>query len=251
MKKRQVLTRLALADQLVELAGRLRAGQSVAIGGAEAKLPERVSLEAELEVTDGKGELELEIEWPVEALGATPLVGILTGSPNDLEVVLGARDALATLGVPCEVRVLSAHRTPDETVAYVKAAEGRGIEVLIACAGMANHLAGVVAANTALPVIGVPLASGKLGGFDALLSTVQMPPGVPVATVAVDGAKNAGILAARILALKYPELRTRLDEVSVAERARYDRARVDAEVRAAAEPKAKGGPATKPVRGRR
>jgi 5-(carboxyamino)imidazole ribonucleotide mutase len=139
-----------------------------------------------------------------------PLVGILTGSPNDLPTVEKAKQTLEELGVPCEVRVLSAHRTPDLAVEYVRSAEKAGIEVFIACAGLANHLAGAVAAHTLLPVIGVPLAAGPLSGMDALLSTVQMPPGVPVATVAVDGTKNAGFLAARILSIKYPEIGERL-----------------------------------------
>src|SRR5690349_10704509 len=116
-------------------------------------------------------------------------VGILTGSPSDLEVVKKAAEVLEQLGVGCEVKVLSAHRTPERVMKYVTEAPGRGIEVLIACAGMAAHLAGVVAAHTLLPVIGVPLASGALQGVDALLATVQMPPGIPVATVGVDGAK--------------------------------------------------------------
>lgn len=160
---------------------------------------------------------------------SAPLVGILTGSPNDLEVVKGARDVLQSLGVPCEVRVLSAHRTPDLTIEYVRKAEERGIEVIIACAGMANHLAGTVAANSLLPIIGVPLGGRHFSGLDSLLSTVQMPPGVPVATVAVDGAKNAGFLAARVLALKYPEIRSRLEEAMVTERRRYETSVVSAE----------------------
>lgn len=154
--------------------------------------------------------------------GSPVLVGILTGSPNDLPTVEKARDVLEQLGVGCEVRVLSAHRTPDLTVDYVKSAEAAGVEVFIACAGMANHLAGTVAAHTLLPVIGVPLVSGALGGMDSLLSTVQMPPGVPVATVAVDGTRNAAFLAARILSLKYPEIGERLDEARMADRRRYE-----------------------------
>lgn len=154
-----------------------------------------------------------------------PLVGILTGSPNDLPVVEKAQETLDELGVPCEIRVLSAHRTPDLTVEYVRAAEAAGVEVFIACAGLANHLAGVVAAHTLRPVIGVPLASGPLSGLDSLLSTVQMPPGVPVATVAVDGTRNAGFLAARLLAIKYPEIRERLEQAARESRRRYEEAR--------------------------
>ncbi len=151
-----------------------------------------------------------------------PLVGILTGSPNDLPIVEKARDTLEELGVPCELRVLSAHRTPDLTVEYVKSAEAGGVRVFIACAGMANHLAGVVAAHTLLPVIGVPLTSGSLSGLDSLLSTVQMPPGVPVATVAVDGARNAAFLAARMLALQDGKIRERLEKATQEQRRRYE-----------------------------
>jgi 5-(carboxyamino)imidazole ribonucleotide mutase len=149
-------------------------------------------------------------------------VGILTGSPNDLEVVRKAKETLEALGVGCELKVLSAHRTPERVMTYVTSAEARGIEVLIACAGMAAHLAGVVAAHTLLPVIGVPLASGALQGVDSLLSTVQMPPGIPVATVGVDGAKNAGYLAARILALRDPKVRKALEADLEDQRQRYD-----------------------------
>ena len=150
-----------------------------------------------------------------------PLVAILTGSPNDLPTVEKARATLDELGIPSELKTLSAHRTPEMTVEYVRAAEGRGVKVFIACAGMANHLAGTVAAHTVLPVIGVPLASGTLSGFDALLSTVQMPPGVPVATVAVDGTRNAAYLAAQILALDHPEIRRALDDARAAAREKY------------------------------
>jgi len=151
----------------------------------------------------------------------SPLVAILTGSPNDVPKVAKAQEALAQLGVASELRVLSAHRTPELTVDYVRDAEARGVQVFIACAGMANHLAGVVAAHTLRPVIGVPLASGPLSGFDALLSTVQMPPGIPVATVAVDGARNAGLLAARILALHDADLARRIHTALAEERTRY------------------------------
>ncbi len=151
-----------------------------------------------------------------------PVVGILTGSPSDLEVVTKARDALEELDVPCEVFAMSAHRTPDRVVSYVRGAADRGLLAIIACAGMAAHLAGVVAAHTTLPVIGVPLASGNLAGFDALLSTVQMPPGIPVATVGVNATRNAGYLAARIVALRHPEVRARIDAQLEAERRKYD-----------------------------
>lgn len=152
----------------------------------------------------------------------TPVVAILTGSPSDLPVVLKGREVLNQLDIPCDVRVLSAHRTPNETAAYIASAEKRGVEVFIACAGMAAHLAGVVAAHTIRPVIGVPIAAGALQGIDALLATVQMPPGVPVATVGVDGSKNAAFLAARIVALTHPEVRQRLLDHLEESKKRYD-----------------------------
>lgn len=152
-----------------------------------------------------------------------PLVAILTGSPSDLPTVEKARETLQALEIPCELRVLSAHRTPEQTVEYVKSAEAAGVEVFIACAGLANHLAGTVAAHTLRPVIGVPLAAGPLSGWDSLLSTVQMPPGVPVATVAVDGTRNAAFLAARILALTHAGIIERLEAAMEEQRQRiYD-----------------------------
>jgi phosphoribosylaminoimidazole carboxylase PurE protein len=141
-------------------------------------------------------------------------VGILMGSDSDLPVMAGCAKVLGDYGIGYEVRVLSAHRTPEEAVRYIREAEGRGLRVIVAGAGGAAHLAGAAAAHTTLPVIGVPLASSPLSGFDALLSTVQMPPGIPVATVGVGpmGAANAGHLAAAILALGDSALRTRLQE---------------------------------------
>jgi 5-(carboxyamino)imidazole ribonucleotide mutase len=139
-----------------------------------------------------------------------PLVAILMGSASDTPVLEPCLKTLAELDIPCEVRVLSAHRTPKETAEYVSGAEGRGIQVIVAAAGMAAHLAGACAAQTVLPVIGIPVASGALNGQDALLSTVMMPPGIPVATVAVNGAANAAWLAAQILAVSRPDLRERL-----------------------------------------
>src|SRR5437867_551654 len=126
---------------------------------------------------------------------------ILMGSDSDLPVMREAKVVLDELGVGSELRVLSAHRTPERTREVIRGAEAAGVKVIIAGAGGAAHLAGAAAAQTTLPVIGVPLASGALNGLDALYSTVQMPPGVPVATVAIGGARNAGILAAQILAL--------------------------------------------------
>lgn len=140
------------------------------------------------------------------------LVAVLMGSDSDAPVMGGCTRVLEDYGIPYEARVLSAHRTPEATVRYVRAAEKRGLRVFVAGAGGAAHLAGVVAAHTTLPVIGVPLASSPLSGFDSLLSTVQMPSGVPVATVGVGamGAANAAHLAAEMLALGDAELRRKL-----------------------------------------
>ena len=135
-----------------------------------------------------------------------PLVGILMGSDSDLPVMKKAAAVLAEMGVAWEMDISSAHRLPDKTAEYARSARDRGLEVIIAGAGMAAHLAGVVAAHTTLPVIGVPLASGAMQGVDALHATVQMPPGIPVATVAIDGGKNAAYLACEILSIKYPEM---------------------------------------------
>jgi phosphoribosylaminoimidazole carboxylase PurE protein len=136
------------------------------------------------------------------------------GSDSDLPTMQGAVDVLAEFGVPHEVRIVSAHRTPDVMVEYAHTARERGLRVIIAGAGGAAHLAGVVAAETVLPVIGVPLANSPLSGLDSLLSTAQMPGGVPVATMAVGkaGAQNAAYLAAQILALSDPKLRKRLKD---------------------------------------
>ena len=142
-----------------------------------------------------------------------PLVLIVMGSDSDLPVVEQAAETLAALGVAYEMRVASAHRTPDHAAALATEARGRGVKVIIAAAGGAAHLAGVLAAHTTLPVIGLPIASssGTLGGMDALLSAAQMPSGVPVATVAINGAKNAALLAAEILATSDDALAAKLD----------------------------------------
>lgn len=140
-----------------------------------------------------------------------PLVGIIMGSESDLPVMEGAAEVLREMGVPYEMDISSAHRLPEKTAEYAKTARHRGIEVIIAGAGMAAHLAGVIASHTTLPVIGVPLRSGALNGIDALYSTVQMPPGIPVATVAIDGAKNAAYLACSILSIKYHEIAERIE----------------------------------------
>lgn len=137
-------------------------------------------------------------------------VAVIMGSDSDWSVMQAAGQALEEFGVAWEARVVSAHRTPEDMVAFARAAAGRGVEVIVAGAGGAAHLPGMVASLTPLPVIGVPVAITKLDGMDALLSIVQMPAGVPVATVAVDGARNAGLLAVRILAASDPALRERM-----------------------------------------
>ena len=137
-------------------------------------------------------------------------VGIIMGSASDLPVVRKAIDTLASLGIPHEVHVYSAHRTPTEAAEFARSAKANGFGVLIAAAGMAAHLAGALAAQTTLPVIGIPCKSNTLDGIDALLSTVQMPSGIPVAAVAIDGAVNAALLSAEILALSDDELAEKL-----------------------------------------
>ncbi len=149
-------------------------------------------------------------------MNQNPLVGIVMGSSSDLETMKLAQDTLAEFGVPSEMRILSAHRVPEETAAWAAQAEKRGLRILITAAGMANHLSGTVAARSLLPVIGVPLLGGVASGVDSLLSTVQMPKGVPVGTMAVGraGAINAALLAIRILALQDGDLRAKLAEYS-------------------------------------
>ncbi|HKM28584.1 MAG TPA: 5-(carboxyamino)imidazole ribonucleotide mutase [Anaerovoracaceae bacterium] len=138
-------------------------------------------------------------------------VAIIMGSDSDLPVVEKAINTLDKFGVPYEVHVYSAHRTPAETKAFTESARAKGFGVIIGAAGKAAHLAGAIAANTTLPVIGLPIKSSTLDGLDALLSTVQMPGGIPVATVAIDGAENAGLLAVQILAVEDADLAAKLD----------------------------------------
>ncbi len=151
-----------------------------------------------------------------------PRVLLLAGSPSDLDLVLDAEETLTELGIASRIRILSAHRTPEETAACVSAAEGEGIGVIVAFAGMAAHLAGVAAAHTVLPVVGVPCASGALQGVDAALASLQMPPGTPVGAVAIDGARNGALLAARILGSSDAGLRERLHDRVLRDRARYE-----------------------------
>ncbi len=140
----------------------------------------------------------------------SPRVAVIVGSDSDLPVVEGCIKLLKNLGVQVEAFICSAHRTPDKAVIIAKEAHNKGIEVIIAAAGKAAHLPGVLAANTILPVIGIPVKTSLMGGLDSLLSIVQMPSGVPVATVGIDGAENAALLAVQILSLKHPELKDRL-----------------------------------------
>jgi 5-(carboxyamino)imidazole ribonucleotide mutase len=144
----------------------------------------------------------------------TPLVGILVGSKSDMPVLERCTQRLEELGIEYEIEVRSAHRDPQGVSEYAGTARERGLKVVVCAAGMAAHLAGAVAARTSLPVIGIPVAAGPLGGLDSLLSTVQMPSGVPVATVAVNGATNAAVLAAQILALSDPDIIEKLEGAS-------------------------------------
>ena len=143
-------------------------------------------------------------------------IGIVMGSDSDLPVVQKAIDTLTEYGVPFEVHVYSAHRTPEHSRGFSASAREKGFGAIIAAAGMAAHLAGAIAANTTLPVIGIPVQSKNLGGMEALLSTVQMPSGIPVATVAIDGATNAALLAIQILAVEDVDLAAKLDAARVA-----------------------------------
>jgi 5-(carboxyamino)imidazole ribonucleotide mutase len=142
-----------------------------------------------------------------------PRVAVVMGSTSDLEIAREAAGKLKELGIPCEMKVISAHRTPDRAAQFAKTARENGFAAIIAIAGHAAHLAGAIAANTTLPVLGVPVSSSALHGLDALLATVQMPSGIPVATLALDksGAKNAAILAAQILAVTDKDLAAKLD----------------------------------------
>lgn len=137
---------------------------------------------------------------------------ILMGSDSDYDIMKKAIKVFKEMNIAFEMDICSAHRTPDRAKKYAEEAEERGVEVIIAAAGMAAHLAGFMAAHTVIPVIGVPVASGALNGIDALLSTVQMPPGVPVATVGINSAENAAYLACEILSLKYPEIKERVKQ---------------------------------------
>ncbi|NLK07079.1 MAG: 5-(carboxyamino)imidazole ribonucleotide mutase [Firmicutes bacterium] len=143
---------------------------------------------------------------------SNPVLGVVLGSDSDLTVMLSGLELLEEWAIPFEVRILSAHRTPDAAQDYGKSAAKRGLKVLIAAAGMAAHLPGVLASYTMLPVIGVPIASGHLQGNDALYAMVQMPPGIPVATVGINAGKNAALLAVQLLSLAYPIYQKKLKD---------------------------------------
>ena len=161
-----------------------------------------------------------------------PKIGILMGSRSDLDIVRKSVEVLKEFGIEVETRVLSAHRTPYEAAEYARTAEERGVEVIIAAAGKAAHLPGVLAAYTVLPVIGLPIKSSMMDGLDSLLSIVQMPAGIPVATVAVNGSENAALLAVHILAMRYPHLADRLKEYrrSMAERVHQQDSKLQEEI---------------------
>ena len=162
---------------------------------------------------------------------AQPLVGVVMGSKSDWDTMSQAVSTLEALGIPCEVRVMSAHRTPDVVIEYASTAKERGLEVIIAAAGGAAHLAGVVASKTTLPVLGVPMKGWALDGLDSLLATVQMPQGVPVATFAIGtaGAVNSALFAGQVLGLQHPEIR---DAVSADREERRRKALADSDPRA-------------------
>jgi 5-(carboxyamino)imidazole ribonucleotide mutase len=166
---------------------------------------------------------------------AAPAVLILMGSVSDFAKVEPAQQMLRELGLWCEMHVASAHRTPERVAQLAKGARGRGVKVIIAAAGGAAHLAGAVAANTTLPVIGIPVSSSALNGLDALLAIVQMPSGVPVATVAIDGARNAALLAAQIIAVTDEGVAAKLAELRAAAAKATDSLDLEAEARAAQE----------------
>ena len=161
-----------------------------------------------------------------------PKVALIMGSKSDWPSVKGCVDVLKKFEIEVEVHVASAHRTPEKVAKFADGARENGFEVIIAAAGKAAHLAGVIAGHTTLPVIGIPIKSSLMDGLDSLLSTVQMPAGIPVATVAVNGSDNAGYLAAQMLSLKYPQLAKKLDahRVSMAEKIEEDDAALNAEL---------------------
>jgi 5-(carboxyamino)imidazole ribonucleotide mutase len=201
---------LAMARRLL---AEVEGGGPLRVPGDTLAVRRPITLDIKTSRTLASGELQIGLSWPAdpkEARAARPLVGVLGGSKTDFPVLEKAVAILTLLGIPNELLVVSAHRTPDRLFAYAQGAAATGIEVIIAGAGGAAHLPGMLAAKTHLPVIGVPIPTENLRGLDSLLSIVQMPRGIPVATVAIGGAENAGLLAAQILAGRYRIVRERL-----------------------------------------
>ncbi len=205
--------RYGASAELLPLTNRLHTGLSGLAGDCFNRPVFRVCRPADTRVSAGEGVWEAGLSEQLGADGAAPLVGVIMGSTSDWDTMREAADVLEALGVAHECKVVSAHRTPDRMVAYARGARDRGLQIIIAGAGGAAHLPGMVAALTPLPVLGVPVRSSMLSGNDSLLSIVQMPKGVPVGTLAIGpaGAANAGLLAASILALHDPALAGRLD----------------------------------------
>jgi len=202
-------------QELKRILADIERGGVVRVNGQDISVRHPMVVELKASQSLVSGELHIALSWPCapeEGREASPLVGVLGGSKSDFPVLEKTVAVLTHLGVPSELVVLSAHRTPDRLFQYAEQAAERGIEVIVAGAGGAAALPGILAAKTHLPVIGVPIPTENLRGLDSLLSIVQMPRGVPVATVAIGGAENAGLLAAQILAGRYPVLRERLKQ---------------------------------------
>ena len=210
MNTRIEMTLVEALERIRQTVDAVAATRTVRVGDHELNVGDPVILEMEVEQVDGQSEFEIELKWPGGTVARPALVGIIGGSRSDFPILEKARAVLQSLDIACELLVVSAHRTPDRMFDYAEQAETRGLEVIIAGAGGAAHLPGMIAAKTHLPVIGVPIPTEQLRGLDSLLSIVQMPRGVPVATVAIGGAENAALLAARMLALKYPRIRERV-----------------------------------------
>jgi len=205
-----IVPHAVLARELERLAEAVRGDGALRVGDVASVPPAFVSLKTEFVAAEGEAAYSLRVSWPAPVYQAASLVGILTVVKPDHHAVVQLRGSLAELGVRSELTYLPSADATDRAIGYAEAADRRGLEVLIACTARADRLASVVAACTHVPVIGLPLAAGRSGGIDSLISTVQAAPGVPVAAVGLDGARNAALLAARILALKYPDLRLRL-----------------------------------------
>ncbi len=210
MNTRIEMTLVEALERIRQTVDAVAATRTVRVGDHELNVGDPVILEMEVEQVDGQSEFEIELKWPGGTVARPALVGIIGGSRSDFPILEKARAVLQSLDIACELLVVSAHRTPDRMFDYAEQAETRGLEVIIAGAGGAAHLPGMIAAKTHLPVIGVPIPTEQLRGLDSLLSIVQMPRGVPVATVAIGGADNAALLAAQMLAIKYPRIRERV-----------------------------------------